>query len=745
MTIFRNRAAVCIAATQIFIGTGAACADPQSTDVQVDRFGQIISARFPDKMTSEDELKGDVAAEKAYYTGLTPPARDRFGGLPDSGKTYGLKTTGFFHVEKHSNKWYLVDPAGNMFYTMGLCGLGAGDDFTEVAGREKIYEWLPPASGEFKTAYLSGRGSDDFSFFVANTIRKYGKPFDDNEFTARMIDRVQKWGFNSGGPFSSYNQAYKNANFTYTRILPLGEYDGIPPLPGIGGTFDPFDEQNRKTVEKNLARELPGAVSDPLLIGYFFTNEPLYEDIPRVVPKLGSKYACKKRMVAMLQDKYKSIDSFNTAWGMKAASFEQLRDTPLAPSTPDAIQDVRDFTKLFLDTYFKLVANTARKYDKNHMLIGNRFQSGTINNEDLCRIAAKYLDIMSFNYYTYGPDKDFLNRIYKWTGRPMILSEYFYDSPAESGLSGGILDMKTQADRGKAYRNYVEQTAATGYVVGAQWFSLVDQAATGRWFQHYDGERANAGLIAVTDRPWKDAVAQVMQTNYGIYDVIQGKRPPYLLDDPRFTQQTGASKTLGISRASGPVAMDGTAAGFPGVPAEQITGKNLIMGPDAGGVEASFKMCWDDSNLYLLADISDPTPMKNAYTGDGIWNGDGIELFVGPADLDRDGALLPSDRQLLLSGALKDGAAHSHIMQTGSDDAVKMVVVPNTNGKGYTLEAAIPFTALGFTPQPNQQIRFDIGLDDGADDARRIRQFLWNGNARDSSDRTTWGRAKFIK
>ena len=28
----------------------------------------------------------------------------------------------------------------------------------------------------------------------------------------------------------------------------------------------------------------------------------------------------------------------------------------------------------------------------------------------------KYLDVMSFNYYTNGIDKGFLRRIYEWTG-----------------------------------------------------------------------------------------------------------------------------------------------------------------------------------------------------------------------------------------------------------------------------------------------------------------------------------------
>ena len=87
---------------------------------------------------------------------------------------------------------------------------------------------------------------------------------------------------------------------------------------------------------------------------------------------------------------------------------------PLRPGA--AARDVEAFTGVVLEEYFRLVAETFHKYDRNHMLLGNRFQSGTINNEQLCRLCGKYLDVMSFNYYTYYLDEDFLDRIHGWTG-----------------------------------------------------------------------------------------------------------------------------------------------------------------------------------------------------------------------------------------------------------------------------------------------------------------------------------------
>jgi hypothetical protein len=200
-----------------------------------------------------------------------------------------------------------------------------------------------------------------------------------------------------------------------------------------------------------------------------------------------------------------------------------------------------------------------------------------------------------------------------------------------------------------------------------------------------------------------------------------------------------AHRSLTIPRVAGDVKMDGTAAGFPGTPAEQISGKRLVQGTDAGELEASFKLCWDDNNLYLLADITDKTPMLNTRTGDALWSGDGIELFVGPDHPDQGGPPLFSDRQIMLSAGQVDGKPQFFFTHLEKQPDCKLVVLPSANG--YTVEAAIPFASIGFKPAANQQIRFDIGVDESANGKSRIRQIMWNGTSRNSGDRTGWGRA----
>ena len=558
-----------------------------------------------------------------------------------------------------------------------------------------------------------------------------------------MIERVKKFGFNSIGAFSGASQAAREANFPYVSGLPLDEWSGgIKRLPGIHEVWDPFDETIRAKVEANFAKSIAAKADDPLLIGYFLVNEPLYEDLPKVVPTLKGNHAIKRRLVQMLQEKYKTIEAFNAAWQANAKAFDELNDANLIVKTKAASEDMHDFSGLYFEAYFSLVHDTFRKYDKNHLLIGNRLQPGTANNEQLCRIMGKYVDVFSLNYYTNAVDKDYLTRLYNWAGgKPMMLSEFYWTAPTESGLVGGR-DVSNQQERGLAYRNYIEQSAALGFVVGIEWFTLVDQATTGRWFSGFNGERANSGLFSVADRPWKPMLNEMAKSNYGIYDVWLNDKAPFAWDDVRFSAKGGGTQTAQVPRATGPITIDGTNKNWPGVPPETISGKRLVMGSAAGELEGTFRLCWDDKNLYFMANVVDATPMQNEQTGGDLWNGDGAEIFIGAEKLGSSGPFLFSDRQILLSAGVREG--RSYIVNAPQQTPIESIVVPGGDGKSYTLQAAIPWAALAIEPKVGQQLMFDLAIDDGVTGKGRTRQLMWNGTDKNSSDRSHWGRIKLI-
>jgi len=711
----------------------------------VDRFGQDRAQDFPGKVKSEAELKQDAARDESYYASFHPPLRDTYGGLPQSRALLGLKSTGFFHVEKKEKRWFLVDPEGNACFHMGICGFQPSDDYTYIKGREQQYEWLPPYESEYKPAFSADPywSRDVFSFYVANQIRKYGH-YDPEDLQKRMIHRVRQIGFNAVGAFSGVSKADHEAKFPWTSILPLNTGSVGGQIVGLRGLFDPFDPAVVGKMNAQFARVVAPDADQPLLVGYFLDNEQAFEDIPRVIPGLKGSQPAKRELVRMLEAKYKTIAAFDMAWEAKADSFDALGDAPIAVTTKAAAADMEAYTGRFIEAYYRLIQETFRKYDKHHMLLGNRWQPGTANSEQLCRIAGKYCEMLSLNYYTYGVDKSFLQRLYDWSGeKPFMLSEFYWASPAESGLPGGS-EVKTQRERGLAYHNYVDQAASTGFVVGIEWFILIDQARTGRWFEQYNGEKANTGLFSVTDRPYKDFLTEASTANYGIYDVLLGRRPAFAWADPRFQPKGAGQKSVSIPHALGPTKLDGKRDSWPGNPPETVGSSRLVQGADGAGFDGSFRLCWDEQNLYLHVQVNDPTPMRNPQKGADLWNGDGVELFVGWESTEKGGPLLFTDRQVLLSaGNPPDGKAF-YVNHAPTQTPCQVAVTPTVDRHGYILEAVIPFAALGFTPQPGQTIRFDLAIDDGNGDGRQ-RQLMWSGAARNSADRTDWGRAKLVK
>ena len=722
-----------------------------SRKVLLDEFGQV-ARDFKGKIKGEEEFVSLAKSEKAYYDSLGWWRRrkekgkiDRFGGLAGAGAKLGLRKTGFFHVEKKTVKgrerWLLVDPEGNPFFHLGICCFQAGsDDATDVSGREDAFTWLPPHDAKFGAAWKDRPGewwnSRAVSFYKANVIRKYGS-YDEEAQAARFIERARAVGFNSVGAFSGWPKAAKERSFPYVGFVSLGSPRMIP---SVRGMFDPFDEKSREEVAKAMKGMAKNA-DDPLVIGYFLANEQGIEDIPRAIPALDATWAAKREFVKSLKRKYGTIDKFNTAWGAKESGFDALVGKGLAVTTKAAFADVNAFKEQFLEAYYSLVEREFRKNDPNHMLIGNRWQPGTANDETLCRVAGRHMDVISINYYTAGVDRKFMTRLYDWTGgRPQFWSEFYYTSTRESNCGPSGFDLATQAERGMAYRNYVEQAADLGFVTGIEWFTLIDQAATGRFFEGQNGERANTGLFDVLDRPYKDMFAEMFKAHEDVYPVWLGAKKPWTFDDPRYNGSGTATRSYAIGRPVGKMAVDGKQDGYPLRPPERISGARLVMGRDAEGLEASFKGSWDDKCLYLLVTVSDASPQSNKEKGEWIWNGDAIEVFLGAESPDKGGPMLFTDRQILVSAA----SGEAFVPKNAKNVPVTGCAVATSDGKGHVVEVAIPWALIEYTPKPGDTILFDLAIDDAPAGGARTRQLMWNGTSRNSSDRSAWGRLTLV-
>lgn len=718
-------------------------------DIRIDRYGQVRSAGY-DKVTSDKELAADLAADEEYYGSLTPPAdRDAYGGLNGSGAELGLTTTGFFHVESKDGRSILVSPQGNADFQLGLNLHGdVGDTATQVKGREQIYEWLPPYSNDpadpMSSAWFEGN-DNKFSFYLANRARKTGKAWDQKEYYQEMTARAKKWGFTGAGGFTPATWA--DPSFPSVAFLDMP----AALIPGTAKLYDIFKPGLEEQIDATFAVQLPKRVNDPALVGYMTFNEIDFDKIRTAIPGAkASQVGSKRALVDLLKERHDNdIASFNEAWNMSVASFDELYEKGFAPLTEGAVADMDAFTAVYLDEFYGLVAKVFRKYDPNHMLIGDRWLANVMNDPKLrvalATAAGRHLDALSYNYYAYDLDLKRIKEIYDAAGgTPLIFTEFHY-AETTRGLVTGIRFANSELEKGQMYRNYVEKSAASGMVIGAHWFEAVDQAPTGRWYEGYGGEAGGIGLIDVTDRPYKVMLEQVMAANYGIYDVMLGKKQPYQHTfEPGQTERDSDKSTV-IPRAAQPPAIDGVLdADWPEGPTLEVGELDRVLGIAKTGLKAQFRLAWDDENLYVHADVTDDTPQINGKKGWDIWNGDAIEMFIGPRNVDQGGAIQVLDSQVGVSASAGTDGKPEHFWFNNRADQPEIGKAVVATDHGWAVEVAVPLDKLNIDdPADGRKLRFDIGFDDAAVNNRE-RQFLWNGVDGNSSNREKWGRATLV-
>jgi hypothetical protein len=131
--------------------------------------------------------------------------------------------------------------------------------------------------------------------------------------------------------------------------------------------------------------------------------------------------------------------------------------------------------------------------------------------------------VFSLNCYQEKLPRDVAEKIHSMLGIPVMVGEYHFGALDVGLPASGIGHLKDQADRAKAYRNYVEDAAANPWCVGAHWFTLYDESALGR----SDGENYNIGFLDVCNKPYEEMGAAAVASHERLYSVADGSAQPF--------------------------------------------------------------------------------------------------------------------------------------------------------------------------------------------------------------------------
>ncbi len=496
----------------------------------LDEFGQSTLHEWTGKTRSAAELKARIQGQ---YDGASkiawPEGFSRWGGW--AGKKLG-EGTGFFRTAQDGGRWWLADPDGCAFWSTGLDCVRV-DCKARIDGLESALKWLPELP-EYAGALSRGEGRRSnarfCNYLAANMIRVFGREGWRDKWAQVALAEIKRLRFNTVGNWSEYEFAAK-ARFPYVRPMSFQGrrcgtiYRDFPDVYHAGFEADAAD----------YAAPLKTTASDPAFLGYFLMNEPTWA-FSSEVPAAGMLFnteacATRQELARWLRQKYEGDAALAQAWHTET-TFERMALGRWRGELPkEAVPDLREFSVLMAERYFQTLSKACRAADPNHLNLGMRWAG--IPPEWAVR-GMRSFDVFSLNCYRQKLPRDTAGKIHSLLKMPVLVGEWHFGA-LDAGLpSSGLMRVKNQADRGRAYRVYLEDAAAGPYCVGVHWFTLYDESALGR----FDGENFNIGFLDICHRAYDEMGLAAIASHERMYQVASGAVPPFA-DAPEYLPALG--------------------------------------------------------------------------------------------------------------------------------------------------------------------------------------------------------------
>ncbi len=394
---------------------------------------------------------------------------DSYGGR----KGVRRAATGYFRTTKAEGRWWLVDPYGNVFISVGVNGVSLG----------------PRAAGD-ETSYRQA------------ALEKYRKQ---SAWAKATVEQLRAWGFNTLGKGCDritweQGMAY-TVSLSCARTVPWAE----------GTTFpDVFDPDYETAVRRHASRVCRSLAKDPALLGYFTDVELQWEPdetTPLTILEqfLGREDEApgRKALLEYLEGRYLNIDELNENWGTEYADFEEIGRTPQVGShIPE--EDMDGFLRLVAREYFRIAYDAIRSVDEHHLILGCEFDEQAP--VPVLEAMGDYVNLVSLRHYGELPPTQHLREVHRVTGWPVLITSF--------GFSVGRGE---EEKPGEQYERYVRALLSLPMVVGYHWSEYVEPARRIRT------EAKVSGLVDQSDTP-TELIETARRVNRAVYQIAAPKK-----------------------------------------------------------------------------------------------------------------------------------------------------------------------------------------------------------------------------
>ncbi len=332
---------------------------------------------------------------------------DRFGG----NTALSGDATGFFHLGKFGGRHYLITPEGHGYRALGI------------------------------------------NHFHMMTSQDYDG----------AIGKIRDWGFNAGcyqGPRWMWDR------YPYTKGINLVPTSGWKPDSQFGFR-DVFDPRFLAALEESIRKIVEPQRENPNLIGYFWTDVPLWE---------------REREGESWLSFFRSLPA-ESAGGTAWRTWKE--------KNPDA--DENDFLAVIARQLYSQAHAMIRKVDENHLIFGDRWHEIDMP-DHVVRESLPYVDAIAIQPTSPEFNHAFFERVHEETGKPIYIADHVSSFATEEHP----VTMGQKAKNAKEYVAYYERYVTTAlsrpYLIGFNKCQFQDQVGS-------DG-MLKQGLLRRDERPY---------------------------------------------------------------------------------------------------------------------------------------------------------------------------------------------------------------------------------------------------
>lgn len=375
----------------------------------------------------------------------------------------------FIHLEKDNGVWWFADHTGKRFITTGMNHIGEGG----VLFNEVNKGWL---TGEF--------GANIKGSWGGLNPRAKGM----GAYADMVVKDFKDHAFNTI-PFHAYSTPlhhYEERKIYYVAKIKVQNISLQSMNRTRGNRFpDVFSAEFRSKLDELAKRTCSPLRDAKYCLGYSYFDMPdlkpirpwqrqMFPDRGLVYPwvqdmrSLGSEAAGKQAWIRILKDNHDSASAAAEVYSLENLdSWEDLAkvtDWPIKPNDiPKVQKDAEEMLIALADKWYGLHHELIRKYDPNHLLLGDKHDVGYDKSvhmipDGILDVIGKYNDVLMIQYYSFYTDKHnaTLQKLHSGTGLPIINGDhsYSYKSPKHTKIKG--LELESHEAVANEYRLYMK-------------------------------------------------------------------------------------------------------------------------------------------------------------------------------------------------------------------------------------------------------------------------------------------------